>query len=108
MTTTPAESPVNASTVGETCEYQAETWGPHPGCAEFMSEPEVWPPCGDPATVRFEFRDDWLEAMTGEDGHTVLHRCAEHAELARQELTDAGQQISGLVETDLTEQKEKG
>jgi hypothetical protein len=93
---------IKAAKGGEGCDFQAETWGPHPGCKEFMSAPEVWPPCGERATTRFEFRDDWQEAMTGEDAHTVLLRCAEHAEVARQELAEAGNEISGLVEADLT------
>lgn len=39
------------------CEITHETWGPHPGCREFMTEPDVFP-CGGWATVRLV----WMES----------------------------------------------
>lgn len=35
-----------------TCQYEIEMWGPHPGCREFMTEPEAVVTCGRPASVR--------------------------------------------------------
>ena len=31
------------------CEFYWEAWGPHPGCKEFMQEPEAIIQCADPA-----------------------------------------------------------
>lgn len=32
------------------CDFVHEAWGPHPGCKEFMTEPETWP-CSNEATT---------------------------------------------------------
>lgn len=67
------------------CEAIGETWGPHPGCAEFMSEPEVWT-CTDPATHVVKYPDSvnrdvangrWLPSYMHVPSR--LRMCRDHA-----------------------------
>ena len=53
------------------CSYVIEAWGPHPGCAEFMSQPDQIP-CWQPATH--------VVKTTSPDGERWHERmCAFHA-----------------------------
>lgn len=45
---------------GKQCDLVRETWGPHPGCAEFMDKPEVHP-CNGPATHVLKFTEPGYE-----------------------------------------------
>lgn len=45
------------------CEITHETWGPHPGCQEFMAEPDVYP-CGGWATVRLVWTEDGIGGVS--------------------------------------------
>lgn len=63
-----------------TCQHTFETYGPHAGCAEFMSQPEEFS-CGETAVVRLVFKhepyqDEYL-VVTEETGYDL---CRSHAE----------------------------
>jgi hypothetical protein len=59
------------------CEFEAETWGPHSGCAEFMSRPEVHT-CAAPATHVVK----WIEVFYSDDIRKSRY-CTWHAKWAR-------------------------
>jgi hypothetical protein len=65
---------------GIACEIRDETWGPHPGCAEFMTAPEVWI-CRTPATHHARPADAECAAWYGgSPTRTIKVRlCAAHA-----------------------------
>ena len=54
------------------CAMTWEAWGPHPGCAEFMTRPDVWG-CDAPATHVVKW------AATDADGPYQARMCAGHA-----------------------------
>lgn len=81
----------------DACEFVYEAWGPHPGCAEFMDQPDEFP-CGEKATVTFAFNDHWYQAMTGEDGRDELRYCAKHAAEFR---ADPGEGMEIIEETSI-------
>jgi hypothetical protein len=63
------------------CMFYHETWGPHPGCAEFMDSPEVWT-CSDPAEFVVKYPERRLvmplgDVFTFEAEKSVV--CAFHA-----------------------------
>lgn len=41
----------------QSCQDTREMWGPHPGCEEFMTEPEAIVLCVEPATHRAKYTD---------------------------------------------------
>lgn len=44
---------------GSRCQATQELWGPHPGCKEYMSEPEAIVVCGERATWRVTEEHFW-------------------------------------------------
>ena len=55
------------------CGIIIEAWGPHPGCAEFMDEPDQFR-CGVAADVQFVLND-----LVWDGGPYTLNACREHA-----------------------------
>lgn len=86
-----------------TCQVSVETWGPHPGCAEFMTQPDVWN-CPDAAVVRFTYWDAFYVAISGDpDGDGEMLVCAAHAVEERAELDNRAElgEIRDLAEQEL-------
>lgn len=61
------------------CDATIEVWGPHPGCREFMTEPECFP-CSAPATAAVTVEEVVYDDEAGEmaSERTTYLRCAEH------------------------------
>lgn len=59
------------------CEWVDELWGPHPGCREFMTEPEAVVRC-EHVWVR-RVVDVESRGFGPEEPPSVLHLCADHA-----------------------------
>ena len=54
------------------CCAEDQTWGPHPGCAEFMDGPEVWD-CDDEAICTISY----IDHMERDDAH-IEALCPRH------------------------------
>lgn len=58
------------------CQFTHEAWGPHPGCKEFMDEPEIYQ-CGQPATgIIVEI--DHAPPIYGGTTVEIMYVCQEH------------------------------
>lgn len=60
------------------CEHVYEGWGPHPGCAEFMDEPELIP-CGRKATRTVTIASRDVSHPKGKRQVDKYRFCTEHA-----------------------------
>ena len=64
-----------------TCQIEIESWGPHPGCAEFMDGPEAVFDCGDEATHHAIIEEQDLDDQGYPVNSTHLERvpvCSTH------------------------------
>jgi len=60
----------------QACYHAWEAWGPHPGCKEFMTQPEAIIQCAEPAQYVAKCTSPW-----GEERYLV---CTQHAREIRQ------------------------
>ncbi|KGI79314.1 hypothetical protein IL38_23680 [Actinopolyspora erythraea] len=79
------------------CQHETEIpAGPDPGCAEFTAPGSIR--CSADATTRFTFRDCHFEGISGEDGHTTVVYCPEHAAEFRTGLTTSDEDADAVVD----------
>lgn len=61
--------------------WECAAWGPHPGCAEFMTEPDTWTCAAPAAFIHIVHEVGMREANDPDRVVSVLTLCPEHSEL---------------------------
>lgn len=76
------------------CMVEVEAWGPHPGCREFMTEPDVFN-----CSVDAEWRVVWIEQWAKREYEFNAELlCGDHMEEMMPYLSDVHNQSQGWSE----------
>lgn len=66
----------------DVCMFEVEAWGPHPGCAEFMAQPDSWTCSARAEFIHIVHEAGMPEASDPDQVVNVMTLCREHSQLA--------------------------